>query len=354
MLSIVYVSTEAQHVTDEDLARILVVTRAKNSRLGVTGMLAHRGSNCLGILEGDDDVVLARFEEIRHDPRHTNVRQLCADTITTRAFPEWSMAFQPADPLIKDMPGFVDLFAADRPQDSLRAQSRARALLEWFRLHPLAPLTAQQGEDRVEPRVRIINAAITVLHRIGVARCTAQLVGDEAGLSAAEVEEHFPTRESLMTATLERWSGAISRPLLPLAAELGAVAYLHALVAAYAEEPALMRLLASTLAASTDDGAEGAEYYQTLYLRFRRTIRDALVTDVRTGREPASMDPERGAQQLLAIYDGFRIQALLVPGFDIVDAFARAATRLRRGWSEEYHYQDLFELPVAPSGVSAQ
>jgi hypothetical protein len=156
----------------------------------------------------------------------------------------------------------------------------------------------------------------------------------------------FTTRESMLTATVERWSSRVSRPLRSVAGKHGAVAYLHALIAAYADEPALMRLLAWILAASTDAGHDGAEYYQTLYLRFRRTIRDALVEDVRVGREPATMQPERGMQRLLALYDGLRIQALLVPGFDIVEAFDRAATRMRRGWSGEYRHSSVLEIPV--------
>ncbi|QSB24155.1 BLUF domain-containing protein [Curtobacterium sp. 24E2] len=136
MLSLVYVSTMSRPVTDEELAEILVVGREKNLQLGITGILAHQGSNCIGIIEGDDEVVRERFEGIRQDPRHTNVRQVAADTVTTRSFPEWSMAFQPADPLIKEIPGFLDLFADGHAPDPATGTSRATALLEWFRKHP--------------------------------------------------------------------------------------------------------------------------------------------------------------------------------------------------------------------------
>ncbi|MBF4606088.1 BLUF domain-containing protein [Curtobacterium sp. VKM Ac-1393] len=333
-------------VTDDELAEILVIAREKNLALGITGILAHQGSNCIGIIEGDDQVVRERFDGIRQDPRHTNVRQIAADTVATRSFPEWSMAFQPADPLIKEIPGFLDLFAEGHTPDPAGTASRAKALLGWFRKHPLAPLTNQHGDDAVEIRTRIVGAAITVLHGTGVEQADVDTVASRAGLSADELRKHFPTRESLLTATVDRWSSSVSRPLRPIADTHGAVAYLHALVVAYSEEPALMRLLASALAASTDPGHEGAQYYRTLYLRFRQTVREALEQDIRTGREPATMDPARATEQLLALYDGLRIQSLLIEGFDIIASFDRAVSRQRRGWAEDYRHTDLFEIPV--------
>jgi len=101
MRSIVYTSTQTRPITDTELAQILAVGREKNTALGVTGILAHNGDNCLGILEGDDEVVRTRFEQVRLDPRHTSVRVLLDEQIQRRAFPDWSMAFQPMDPLMR-------------------------------------------------------------------------------------------------------------------------------------------------------------------------------------------------------------------------------------------------------------
>ncbi|MDT0234913.1 BLUF domain-containing protein, partial [Curtobacterium sp. BRB10] len=92
MRSLVYTSTQTRPITDSELAQILAVGREKNTALGVTGILAHKGDNCLGILEGDDDVVHARFEQVRIDPRHTNVRVLLDEEVQERTFPDWSMA----------------------------------------------------------------------------------------------------------------------------------------------------------------------------------------------------------------------------------------------------------------------
>ncbi|MBF4616369.1 BLUF domain-containing protein [Curtobacterium sp. VKM Ac-1376] len=347
MRSLVYTSTQTRPITDSELAQILAVGREKNTRLGVTGMLAHRDENCIGIIEGEDDVVAERFEQVRADPRHTNVRVLLDEPITERSFPDWSMAFQTLDPLMRDVPGFRDLFSAGGPTDRDFGASRARALLEWFRKHPLAPLTNQNAADEEIPRTRAINGAIAAIHDGGLTRFSLEAVAVRSGMRPAEILELFPSEHALLAATVMRWTSAVSAPLLPMAAETGTVAFLRALLAAHAEEPALMRLIAGTLASSADPSTEGADYYRSAYLQFRETIRTALQEDVRAGREPATMHPVRGAQQLLALYDGIRLQALLTSDTDVVDAFDRAAARIRRGWSEQYEQPSYWDIPIA-------
>ncbi|PYY47278.1 hypothetical protein DEJ03_05315 [Curtobacterium sp. MCLR17_043] len=344
MRSLVYTSTQTRPITDSELAQILAVGREKNTRLGVTGMLAHRDDNCIGIIEGEDDVVRERFDQVQADPRHTNVRVLLDEPIAQRSFPDWSMAFQSLDPLMHDVPGFSDLFSPGRPTDPAFGASRARALLDWFRKHPLAPLTNQNAADEEVPRTRAINGAIAVIHDGGLSRFSLEGVAARSGMRPAEILELFPSEHALLAAAVMRWTRAVSAPLLPLAGEKGTVAFLHALLSAHAEDPSLMRLIAATLAISTDPSTDGADYYRSAYLQFRETVRTALQEDVRAGREPATMDPIRGAQQLLALYDGIRLQALLTPDTDVVDAFDRAAARMRRGWSEQYEETTVWDI----------
>ncbi|WP_181420039.1 MULTISPECIES: BLUF domain-containing protein [unclassified Curtobacterium] len=350
MRSLVYTSTQTRPITDSELAQILAVGREKNTRLGVTGMLAHRDDNCIGIIEGEDDVVRERFDQVRADPRHTNVRVLLDEPITRRSFPDWSMAFQSLDPLMHDVPGFSDLFSPALPTDPAFGASRARALLDWFRKHPLAPLTNQNAADEAVPRTRAVNGAIAVIHDGGLSRFSLEGVASRAGMRQAEILELFPSEHALLAAAVMRWTRAVSAPLLPLAGEKGTVAFLHALLSAHAEDPSLMRLIAATLAISTDPSTDGADYYRSAYLQFRETVRTALQEDVRAGREPATMDPIRGAQQLLALYDGIRLQALLTPDTDVVDAFDRAAARMRRGWSEQYEETTVWDISAPAVG----
>ena len=192
-----------------------------------------------------------------------------------------------------------------------------------------------------------MNVAIEVLHETGIEDCSLDLVADVASIDLDELLVLFPTRPDLVRAMIERWAGALSGPLLPIAAELGAVAYLRALVRAHADQPALMRLVASTLSTSTSLTQPGGEHFRAMYSGFKAVVRDALEDDVRSGREPATMDAERGVQQLVALFDGLRVQALLEPGLDIVAAFDRATARAHQGWSEPYEQHDPFQqLPA--------
>ncbi|MGU3410497.1 BLUF domain-containing protein [Microbacterium sp. M1A1_1b] len=347
MRSIVYTSTQTRPITDAELAQILAVGREKNTALGVTGILAHKDANCIGILEGDDAVVGARFEQVSIDPRHTHVRVLLDEPIARRSFPDWSMAFQPLDPLMQHVPGFSDLFAPNQPTDPTFGLTRARALLGWFRNHPLAPLMSGPSDDDAVPRTRAVNGSISALHDGGVSRFTLEAAAAHAGMTAAEMDEVFPSDRALLAATVERWTQTISTPLLPLIEQQGTVAFLHALLAAHAEEPVLVALLATSLASAADPTVEAADYFRSVYRRFRETIRTGLAEDVQAGREPTTMDPVRGAQQLLALYDGLRLQSLLTADTDVVDAFDRAATRMRRGWAEQYEQPSYWDIPVA-------
>jgi hypothetical protein len=182
MISLVYVSAASMPLSDADLLAILEESRRRNGTAGVTGVLAHRGSNCLGIIEGDEDVVNDRFAEIRRDPRHTDVREIAQDSIVERSFTDWTMAFVTDDARVRRTPGFLDLFDCERGPDQLRGTSRARALLEWFRRRPEAPLPPG-SVPAAEARGRIIDAAIAVLHDVGLERFHSDAVAVAAGFT---------------------------------------------------------------------------------------------------------------------------------------------------------------------------
>ena len=76
---------------DEQLARVLDVSRRNNRRDGLTGYLVSDGTWFLQILEGDDESVMAALVRIRFDPRHSDVRVISTRQIRMRSFPQWSM-----------------------------------------------------------------------------------------------------------------------------------------------------------------------------------------------------------------------------------------------------------------------
>ena len=91
MIRIVYVSTAMPTLKDEHLADILQVANVRNAGLGITGLLVHNGRNFMQALEGPADCVLEVMSSISRDARHDGVIVISRETITERAFPDWSM-----------------------------------------------------------------------------------------------------------------------------------------------------------------------------------------------------------------------------------------------------------------------
>ena len=142
--SLVYMSSAAQPFDDVDLDEVLAYSRERNTADGLTGMLVHRSGRFMQLLEGPPDAVIATYGRIVADPRHDEVRLLVEESIHTRRFPDWTMAFD-RDEQAPTPEGFNEfLTAGDVSADA----SRARELLRWFRNHPMAAPTASLGKHR--------------------------------------------------------------------------------------------------------------------------------------------------------------------------------------------------------------
>jgi hypothetical protein len=145
--SLVYMSSASTPFGDDDLDEVLAHARERNTADGLTGLLVHRNGRFMQLLEGPYDAVLSTYQRILADDRHGDVRLLAEESIHTRRFPEWSMAYDRDTDEAPVPEGFSDFLAAgDRSADS----GRSRELLRWFRNHPLADPTAAKGKHRRE------------------------------------------------------------------------------------------------------------------------------------------------------------------------------------------------------------
>lgn len=188
-------------------------------------------------------------------------------------------------------------------------------------------------QQHVVLRTRIADAAIEAVRRHGTLTPDSGMVATIAGVTSEVVQEQFPTWDSLMTVAITRWHEARMAPLHAVAANAGAVAFLQKIVEANAQDPHLIRLLINSLTVGSDPSHPASMFLRHQYESFYRAIRDILVQDIAVGREPATLDPGRGAEQLIALYEGLQIQSLLRSGVDVVSAFRRAMTDLHDGWS---------------------
>lgn len=133
LVSLVYVSTASQPMSDEELMEILKKAREKNARLGVTGMLLYRDGFFIQALEGEQEVVDALYGTITSDARHTRVLKVMESSIHQRSFSNWEMGFNKfTEQDLEKIEGYKDYghlglerMLADHP-------SRALKLLQSF------------------------------------------------------------------------------------------------------------------------------------------------------------------------------------------------------------------------------
>ena len=135
MLSLLYVSTSINLLSDEELVDILKVSRENNKALDITGLLLYKGGNFMQVLEGPDEVVNSLYEKIKIDARHKDVTVISSEQISARQFPAWEMAFQNLDnPAIKDEPGYSQFLQDEFTADVYRENPlRAYIMLLTFR-----------------------------------------------------------------------------------------------------------------------------------------------------------------------------------------------------------------------------
>lgn len=94
MIRLSYISQARQSFSDQELDRLLTVSRANNGACGVTGILYYGNKMFLQILEGPREAVEETFKRIKKDSRHVSVRVIEKVPIDTREFKDFSMAFK--------------------------------------------------------------------------------------------------------------------------------------------------------------------------------------------------------------------------------------------------------------------
>ncbi|WIE76402.1 hypothetical protein [Curtobacterium sp. MCSS17_007] len=185
-------------------------------------------------------------------------------------------------------------------------------------------------------RVEVVDAMIRVLRANALHEVSYEHVATESGRPVEVVTDLFPTWDGLLLATIDQWNDQRTTPLLPIAERSGTIVFLRAIVSANVADPALMRFLTSTLNIAATPHHPLAPMLHSRWRKFHGFVLAALQRDIEVGREPHTMEPARGAEQLLATYEGLQLQSMVRPEMDLLESFDRAVTRLREGWSREY------------------
>ncbi|MEI8021448.1 MAG: diguanylate phosphodiesterase [Schlesneria sp.] len=133
LIHLIYSSTANQKFTESDLIDLLSKARAKNARLGITGMLLYTNDSFFQVLEGEAEQVDALADRISHDPRHTGLITIIREPIAKRAFGEWTMGYASVSQIdVGEIVGINDFFASATCFGQLNP-GRAKKLLAAFK-----------------------------------------------------------------------------------------------------------------------------------------------------------------------------------------------------------------------------
>lgn len=135
LYSLVYVSSAVVLFPEADLKALLTKARAKNTNLGISGMLLYKDGNFIQAVEGPKSHVLDLESVITCDPRHRDVTVLLRGPAAARSFPDWSMGFRNISDLSPDeVTGFSTLLRARSLPSAFREEpTKAHKLLLTFR-----------------------------------------------------------------------------------------------------------------------------------------------------------------------------------------------------------------------------
>ena len=201
---------------------------------------------------------------------------------------------------------------------------------------PDSPRDVLPLSHETETRVLIVRAVITALRTRAFHETGFEVVAEIAGLPLDTVRQLFPRWDGLVMAAVDRWNAERMQPVVPLMKAHGTVRFLRGIVEQNVRDPSLMRLLTSLLNVAATPDHPMASTLQHEWQKFHALILQGLVADIALGREPETMQPEHGAEQLIALYEGLQMQSMARPRMDLLASYDRAVTRLRAGWSQDY------------------
>lgn len=136
MIELVYVSKAVNRFNEEQLTELLRLARKNNAQLDITGLLLYDGyGTFIQALEGPEKDVMALYQHIKADKRHTNLNQIGYRNITQRHFNDWQMGFkQLSTTPIDNVHGFSSFMSSDNKHEYINNnQSFALKMLEHFR-----------------------------------------------------------------------------------------------------------------------------------------------------------------------------------------------------------------------------
>jgi len=195
-------------------------------------------------------------------------------------------------------------------------------------------------------RERILAAAVDRIASDGIDEVRIARIAMDAGVSTSLVHYHFDTRDALLEEALEysyELAGDIRLGPEGDVDELGSVRRLAAMIDQFLPYPGLLErdwILYVELWLRAVRHPEMRPTAARLYARMHDWFAEAIRTGVARGEFPSDVDPERIANRILALADGYGVRALFG---DLEVAQARMEV-----WNA---LRDELDLPEQPPAV---
>lgn len=145
MIRVTYLSRSAESLSADALLALLSQCHRNNTARGLTGMLLFGNGTFLQAIEGDEAAVDALLHKIADDPRHTALKVLRREAITTRQFADWSMGFERVtDGTLASTPGLRDFGLRNfNPEFLAASETVIESLLDRHRSAHWDPLVRE-------------------------------------------------------------------------------------------------------------------------------------------------------------------------------------------------------------------
>ena len=123
MYYLIYLSSTVKPMNYDQLSTLLQQCRDNNQQHDITGMLLYQNGTFMQMLEGEKQVVLDLYEDIKKDDRHTGFHTVLEGDIEARNFQDWSMGFFNMDKA-GEFPKYKDYIRQNLALRSFEADSK--------------------------------------------------------------------------------------------------------------------------------------------------------------------------------------------------------------------------------------
>lgn len=209
MRAIVYISSETNSFTSQDLIELLDVAISKNRESGLTGYLHYESGYFFQYIEGETAPLYETMDRISRDSRHSIFYRAEEDDTQTRRFPDWYMRWEGRDEPTEFGTAISELTRSLKPFERLYKNEDLERAFSLYRQiafdHLLRGLIALKSEN--DELASLLSMAVHDLRApVYAIQTVLKMYIEDAGDT---IDPEFQEIENFISASLVRMSGLV-------------------------------------------------------------------------------------------------------------------------------------------------